>query len=278
VAAGVTSVGRYLGWDGEPGHSNIGKNLSLNEARLLRTAGIEIFLAFEYLPDAPARGAGQGKADGQLAQRQLSALGAPPSMGVYFACDFDIPDYAPAMADTPANAFLKLGPVGLYFQAIKNLKYPYQVGVYGGYYAVKRVLDAGLATLGWQTVAWSGGQQDIRAVLYQVLALPPIVGADIDVRQHASTQSNYGQWGKLAVPSPPSPPSPPPIPRKEHTMIILKVTAPTGAAWTGTRTYLYSGPPGAPQHIVSSADQGALAAALPTITVTWNQFVELGGV
>ena len=29
--------------------------------------------------------------------------------------------------------------------------------------AIKRLFDAGLITLGWQTVAWSGGQRDSRA-------------------------------------------------------------------------------------------------------------------
>ena len=45
--AGVTAVGRYIGWDSVPGFSSIGKNISKIEANGLLAAGIDIFLAFE---------------------------------------------------------------------------------------------------------------------------------------------------------------------------------------------------------------------------------------
>jgi hypothetical protein len=102
--AGITAVGRYIGWDGEPGYQNSYKNLTQTEARSLLGAGIEIFLAFEYLADAPVRGANQGHMDGVLAMAQLGRLGAPPSMAVYFAADWDVPDYAPGLPDTPTPA------------------------------------------------------------------------------------------------------------------------------------------------------------------------------
>ena len=79
--------------------------------------------------------------------------------------------------------------------------------MYGGYYAVKRVLDAGLATLGWQTVAWSGGQRDTRAVLYQTTNSPPIPGADVDIRENAATAADFGQWAAGGTPTPPPTPS-----------------------------------------------------------------------
>jgi Domain of unknown function (DUF1906)/Putative peptidoglycan binding domain len=193
-AAGVTAVGRYIGWDCQPGYNCIGKNLSVTEAQTLLEAGISIFLSFEYDANATARGASQGSADGKLAYQQLAALGAPPGMGVYFAVDFDIPDYAPSLSDTAANALAKLGPVGQYFAAVNALHYPYAVGVYGGYWAAQRVLNAGLATLAWQTVAWSGGQLDSRAVLYQTATVSPVFDSDTDIQEHIATQPDFGQW------------------------------------------------------------------------------------
>jgi hypothetical protein len=198
-AVGVTAVGRYLGWDSVAGFSSIGKNLTRAEAQRYLDAGIEIFLSFEYTPDAATRGTAQGRLDGSLAMSQLAQLGAPPSMCVFFAVDFDIPDYAPHLPDTAANAMAKLGPVGQYFEAIKQLKHSYEIGGYGGYYAIKRLFDAGLITLGWQTVAWSGGEHDERAVIYQQASPVQVAGADLDIREHVVTAMDYGQWPRPAA-------------------------------------------------------------------------------
>src|SRR5258708_17627167 len=76
-AAGVTAVGRYIGWDGEPGYSNIRKNLTTTEARELLAAGMEIFLAFEYASDPALKRAVQGTAHAPLATPQRTDLCAP---------------------------------------------------------------------------------------------------------------------------------------------------------------------------------------------------------
>jgi hypothetical protein len=200
-AAGVTAAGRYIGWDSVPGHASIGKNISREEAGELRSLGIAVFLAFEYAADAPARGAAQGTADGHLAIRQLADLGAPAGMGVYYAADWDVPDYAPHLPDTPGNALAKLGPVGHYFQAIHAVKPAHQIGGYGGYYVIKRLFDANLITLGWQTIAWSGGQRDHRAQLYQTGATA-LGGADVNV--HEGAAADFGQWPRPHVTTPPA--------------------------------------------------------------------------
>ena len=200
AAFGVTAAGRYIGWDDQPGYPSMGKNITKGEAAELHDAGIAVFLAFEYAADAAAQGAPQGSLDGSLAARQLAALGAPPGMGVYFALDFDIPDYAPHLPDTPANARVKLGPAARYFDAIHAGKPSYQVGGYGGYYAIKRLFDAKLITLGWQTIAWSGGQRDPRAQLYQTGSVTLAGGADVDV--HESAAADFGQWPRPEAPPP----------------------------------------------------------------------------
>lgn len=202
TAAGVTAVGRYIGWDSVPGYSSIGKNLTAAEVAELHAAGIAVFTAFEYDPQAPAKGTSQGGADGSLASQQVRDLGAPPLFGVYFACDWDIPDYAPGLPDTKANAKAKLGPAAAYFTAVNEQNPSYRVGGYGGYYAVKRLFDAGLISLGWQTAAWSGGQRDTRAQLYQTTGTVSIGGADLDI--HEGTAADFGQWPPGPAPAHPT--------------------------------------------------------------------------
>jgi hypothetical protein len=199
-SVGVTTVMRYIGWDGVGGYPNTHKNLTKAEAETYLRAGISIGLAFEYLANAAALGHEQGAKDAALAKEQLAQLGAPVTTGVYFAVDYDIPDYAPSLANTPQNAMEKLGPIGQYFKAIKDYKGGYRIGVYGGYWAVKRVMDAGLATMGWQTIAWSGGNVDPRINLLQTIQTPPIVGVDVNV--HEQKQADFGQWPHPEVPKP----------------------------------------------------------------------------
>src|SRR5258708_5624932 len=82
-AAGVTAVGRYIGWDGDPGFQDIHKNPPLAEKNAPLTAGIQIWLSFEYAADAALSGAPQGTKDCALASRQLQALAmASPSTAV----------------------------------------------------------------------------------------------------------------------------------------------------------------------------------------------------
>jgi hypothetical protein len=191
--AGVTAAGRYIGWDSVPGYKSVGKNITKAEAGLLTGSGISVFLSFEYAAAAAVLGAAQGGKDGKLAGEQLAELGAPAGMTVYFAVDFDIPDFAPGSTDPRA----KLGPAAGYFEAINALAPSYKVGVYGGFYAVSRVLSARLATMGWQTIAWSGGQWDDRAVLRQLGS--QVWGNNADVDLHAVHAADFGQWPRPAV-------------------------------------------------------------------------------
>ena len=195
-AHGVTAAGRYIGWDSVPGFTSIGKNITKAEAEHLLAAGIEIFLAFEYAKDAALRGHAQGLKDGELASSQLREIGAPPHMGVYYAVDFDLKDYAPASKD-PRK---KLGPVADYFDGIHAAKPAHMVNGYGGYWTVMRLMDAGLIHDAWQASAWSPRNPDgsvkfdPRAVLRQQLGTP-LPGADLDtVRLNTVHLGDFGQW------------------------------------------------------------------------------------
>lgn len=199
-SAGVTTVMRYIGWDGVAPYPNTGKNITKAEADSYIANGISVGLAFEYLANAAALGAEQGQKDGELAKKQLETLQAPVTTGVYFAVDYDVPDYAPSLPNTPEHARAKLGPIGDYFEAIKRVNGGYRVGAYGGYWAIKRLFDAGLITMGWQTVAWSGGNVDHRINLLQTVQTPPIVGVDLNV--HEQKQADFGQWPHPGTPAP----------------------------------------------------------------------------
>jgi hypothetical protein len=235
-AAGVTAVMRYLGWDSEPGYASIGKNLLPPECRALLAAGVAVGVVFEYGQRAPLEGAPQGRLDGALAGAQLTALAAPARACCYFAVDFDVPDYASSLPDTPGNAAAKLGAVARYFSGARAaLPSSYRVGVYGGYYAVKRVLDARLAVLGWQTGAWSGQQLDRRAVLYQSGATT-IGGADVNL--HEGTSPDFGQWPRPLLEGPPMQN----LPGHWHQILSVTPTA-DGTGWVaagiGTDGCLY---------------------------------------
>jgi hypothetical protein len=190
--AGVNAVGRYIGWNSVQGYGNPAHNIDKAEADTLIGNEISVFLCFEYEAAAATKGSSQGTEDGKLASQQLIDLGAPAGTTVYFAVDFDIPDYAPGSTDPEA----KLGPAADYFAAINDLHPSYKVGVYGGYYAVSRAMDAGLAEMAWQTVAWSGGQVYNRAVLLQSGTLMLGNNADVDLLLHGA--ADFGQWPRPA--------------------------------------------------------------------------------
>jgi hypothetical protein len=188
---GVKAVGRYIGWDGQPGYQDIGKNITPAEASRLHSNNIAVWLAFEYSPSAPALGWVQGIADGKLAMEQTEQLKVPPGRTVYFAADWDVPDYAPSSG----NAHKKLGPVAEYFEAIASLKPDYEIGIYGGYWPVSRAITAGLVKHGWQTDAWSGGNFDRRCSIHQYAG--QIFEGNAD--RNSVLVQDFGQWPGPAV-------------------------------------------------------------------------------
>ena len=206
-AAGVTTVMRYIGWDGVGIYPNTGKNLTEPESALYLANNISIGICFEYIASAAALGVDQGEKDAQLANQQMEALKAPVGTGVYFAVDYDTPDYAPTLPNIAANARAKLGPIGDYFAAIERFGTGYRAGVYGGYWVVKRLLDAGLVKLAWQTVAWSGGNVDPRINLLQTTQKSPIADSDFNI--HEGKSEDFGQWPLAAAPPPVTPPATP---------------------------------------------------------------------
>jgi len=149
VAAGVHFVCRYLSTPGNP------KNLTLAEAAALKLHQIDVVLVFETVAKEALKGRAAGVADAKSARQQATVCGLPDAP-IYFAVDFDeTPQEASVVHDYVAGAASVLG-------------YD-KTGGYGGYWVVKRLLDAKVCKYAWQTYAWSGGQWDVRAQLRQYL-------------------------------------------------------------------------------------------------------------
>lgn len=181
AAAGYGFVLRYLD-NGLGGRAN----LTVGEVADLESHDIEIGLVWESQANRASAGFAAGQTDAAHAASSAAAAGRA-GQPIYFVVDFDIPDYDPSAP----GALGKLGPVGAYFGGVLSVLPLEHVGVYGGYWAVKRVLDAGLAEWAWQTMAWSGGNVDPRIHLLQRVGTVYIGGVACDVNEQR--QADFGQ-------------------------------------------------------------------------------------
>jgi hypothetical protein len=183
--AGYGFVMRYL-VNGLSGRAN----LTAAEVSDMHSAGVAVAVVWEKKqigqPDRVTLGRPAGVADAQAAVAQANDVGLPDNP-IYFCVDFDIPDYSPGNATARA----KLGPVGDYFEGVLSVLPRERVGVYGGFYAVSRVLDAGLAEWAWQTAAWSGTHEDPRVHLFQRVGTVTVDRVDCDVNE--ARQPQFGQ-------------------------------------------------------------------------------------
>lgn len=185
-AAGVKFACRYIS-SFAPNDTN-GKNLLPAELKTLLGAALKVVVVVEEGASRMKAGHSAGAADAAHAEKVTSAL-AMGGIPVYFACDFDA---------TPGDQTA----IDAYLDGAASVIGRNRTGLYGGYYPVKRALDAGKAHYAWQTIAWSGGQWDPRAHLRQALTVT-IGGVVVDV-DHARAE-DYGQWPRPAAPPPPAP-------------------------------------------------------------------------
>ena len=181
-ADGYSFAARYLSDD------TSGKNLSAGEADALRAAGVDVVVVWESGGSDALDGYATGAAQARAAEAQARACGQPEGRPIYFAVDFD------------ASA-AEEGAIGSYFDGVASVLGRERTGVYGGYYVVKRLFDAGKVKWGWQTYAWSGGQWDGRAQLRQILNGINVGGVDSD--RDEAVAADFGQWGYKAAPPPP---------------------------------------------------------------------------
>jgi hypothetical protein len=169
AAAGMSFAARYLS-------HNAGKNLTRAEADDLAAHGVSCVVVWETMAQRAGAGRAAGMADAKEAAAQATARGMPSGRPIYFAVDYDA---------TPSA-------VVAYFQGVASVLGLARTGVYGGYKVVDYLLDHKLATWAWQTVAWSGGRWDPRAVIRQYASTIRINGVSCD--HDTAYAADYGQW------------------------------------------------------------------------------------
>ncbi len=172
TAAGGKFVVRYVDYIGNP------KDITVSEARSLLGAGQQIIIVFESTGTEMQNGYNQGVADAQAAANEAVNAGAPSNFVCYFAADFDPTNY--------------LTDIDNYLKGADSVLGENRVGIYGGIAAVSSALSNNLAQYGWQTLAWSNGQEYLGSglSLYQDNNVDFVSGCDADV----AIGSNYGQW------------------------------------------------------------------------------------
>ncbi len=175
-AAGFDFVVRYLS-DGGP--SLPGKLLTPAEAIDLRAHGISIVSNWETTANRMLAGYDAGVFDARLARAQVLASGGRVDRPIYFSADFD----ATAADQIPIDDFLR-GAASVIGAA--------NVGIYGGYWPLRRALDNGTATCAWQTDAWSGSNVESRRAIHQRIGTVYVNGVACDVNEAFPT--DFGQW------------------------------------------------------------------------------------
>jgi len=201
AAAGKEFACRYLSHDP-------GKNLTRAEADDLAAHGIWAVVVWEATANRALAGRAAGVSDAKDAAEQATAAGMPPGRPIYFAVDFD----ATVAQQSAIDAYL--GGAASVIGAAR-------VGIYGGYYPVKRALDGGHAKWAWQTFGWSGGQWDSRAHIRQG-AQVRIGGVTCDL--DTALAADYGQWMPGVTPGEP-PPAPTPAPAKPRVSLANVIAA-----------------------------------------------------
>jgi hypothetical protein len=175
--AGYVASARYLG------KHTIGleNGLSLMEANAIRAAGLHLISIWETKPTrASYFTREQGLEDARNAVKEAHWLGQPHWTAIYFTVDFDAQE-----EDMPR--------IIEYFQGVQHNLGGYKLGVYGGIRTLQAVLNSSVRpAYWWQTIAWSGGQQFVRADLYQAQVNQLIEGFGVDINE--IKVENPGWW------------------------------------------------------------------------------------
>lgn len=173
--AGYGFVCRYL-TPGGPGLP--GKLLTAWEYADLQDNGISVVVNFETTADRMRSGYAGGRADAQDAHPVAVGCGHPDWKPIYFSSDWDAtPGDQPVIDD--------------YLRGAASVISLPRVGDYGSFWVVKRCLDNGTATWGWQAAAWSGGNREPRAHIYQHIQTVTVNGVPCDVNE--ALQPDFGQ-------------------------------------------------------------------------------------
>jgi hypothetical protein len=193
-SAGYAGVVNYVSEE-RPGAHFEAKPISRDYADALRAAGLHIVSNYQYgkpgwpTPSDYTRGYDGGVADAQTALRLHGAAGGTNSAPIFFSIDDNI----------DLNTWN--GPAVQWFRGINSVLGVDRTGIYGHAQACGWAIRDGVigrsTTPGyrwaWQTRAWSNGQREPAAVLYQGVIEGPVLGG-IKVDEDEVLAADYGQW------------------------------------------------------------------------------------
>jgi hypothetical protein len=186
--------------ESRPGANFDFKPVTREFADAARAAGLHLVSVYQYgkpgWPDPSdfTRGYDGGVADARTALRLHAAAGGASSAPIFFSVDDDI----------DLNTWK--GPAVQWFRGINSVLGANRTGIYGHAHACQWAIDDGVigpsTTAGhnwaWQTMAWSHGAREPRAVLYQsavnTASNPgPLIG-DTHVDVDEILAPDFGQW------------------------------------------------------------------------------------
>jgi hypothetical protein len=198
-----------------PGKGN--KGIDQAEYDALIDAGIAVVAVFELEAQDMKKGKSKGMSDAKAAQAGLERIkGLGDNHPIYFTVDWDA---------TPADQTA----INAYLDGAASVLGRDRVGIYGGYYPVKRAKDAKKATWFWQTLAWSGGQILDGLHLYQYKVNTPLGSGTVDLVRAYKTE--YGQHNvPTAAPAPAKPATPVTAPVETKPVETTKPTVLTATA------------------------------------------------
>ena len=171
-----------------------GKDLTAQEVKNLREAGLAIMLCWETTANRIKGGAAAGSVDGDAARRAAEKLGIPAGTVIYFACDYNAPES-------------DFASIEAYLRAASYNVGGYGVGLYGPEKVVSAMSERGACFYFWQCVAWSNQflpVADVRQYAWQgdarakaMAAACGISAVDLD-----SAETLAGMWAAPVKPKP----------------------------------------------------------------------------
>jgi hypothetical protein len=187
--------------ESRPGAEFDFKPVTREYADALRAAGLQVVSNYQYgkpgWPEAPSdftRGYDGGVADAQTALGLHAAAGGTDTAPIFFSVDEDI------------NLDGWKSVAREWFRGINSVLGVGRTGIYGSSRACAWAIEDDVigrsTTAGhrwaWQTIGWSAGQREPRAVLYQVVVNTPsepgvvLGGTHVDVDEVLA--ADFGQW------------------------------------------------------------------------------------
>jgi hypothetical protein len=199
AAAGYAGVVVYVS-ESRPGANFDFKPVTREYADALRAAGLQIVSNYQYgkpgwpTPSDFTRGYDGGVADAQTALRLHAAAGGGDSAPIFFSVDEDI----------DLNTWKTIAVE--WFRGINSILGTDRTGIYGHSGACAWAIGDGVighsTTAGhrwaWQTKAWSHGEREPAAVLYQSVVVtasdPGVPLGGIHVDEDEVLAVDFGQW------------------------------------------------------------------------------------